>query len=45
MTLAFMDLINNRHNNLKADFKHDWVRNHIGNLPMTYKRLVEMAGG
>ena len=43
--LAFTGLDSTRHKSLKADVKHDWVRNNVDSLPRTYERLMEMAGG
>merc|ERR1712194_333183 len=43
--LAFTGLNSDRHKQLKADVRHDWVRNNTDSLPRTYERLMEMAGG
>ena len=43
--LTFTGLNSERHKQLKADVKHDWVQNNTGSLPRTHERLMEMAGG
>ena len=43
--LAFTGLNSERRRSLKADVKHEWVRNNIYSLSRTYERLMEMVGG
>ena len=43
--LIFTGLNSEQHKQLKIDVKHDWVHNNTDNLPRTYERLMEMAGG
>ena len=45
VALAFTGLNSEGHTQLKADVKHDWVRNKTGSLPHTYERLMEVPGG
>ena len=43
--LAFNDLDCKKHKKLKADMKHDWVRNKTDSLPRSYEQLMEITGG
>ena len=38
--LAFTGLNSDQHKQLKADVRHDWVRNNTDSLPRTYERLM-----
>ena len=43
--LAFTGLNSERHKQLKAGVKRDWVPNNTDSLTHTYERLMKMAGG
>ena len=43
--LAFTGLNNERHKQLKADVKHDWVQNNTDSLPRTYCVTVQAPDG